>query len=94
MCGRQEIPVTLSNGSVYDYGVDPVSSASLVPWSEGGGGPDSEAQFTYKKDQPFFSLFVPTVDTIRASFILSRNIEMGCVLQTVHCVSASVSASD
>jgi dynein heavy chain, axonemal len=57
--GNANIP---HSDTVYGFYVDPVDSA-FMPWM------DKAPEFVWDKDQQFFNIMVPTIDTVRYSFV-------------------------
>ncbi|KAL0228525.1 hypothetical protein RCL1_004668 [Eukaryota sp. TZLM3-RCL] len=55
----------ISTGNVYDYSVD-LNTGDLTPWSE------LVSEYQYDPKVPFFAALVPTVDTVRFSYILEK----------------------
>ncbi|CAE7219408.1 DNAH6 [Symbiodinium sp. KB8] len=63
--------VRFGAGSVYDVFVD-VNDAEL-PWRK---WQDVVPEFVYSRDQPYFYMVVPTLDTVRYSFILKQQVQL------------------
>eukprot|EP00761_Pharyngomonas_kirbyi_P008673 gb/GECH01008685.1/.p1 GENE.gb/GECH01008685.1/~~gb/GECH01008685.1/.p1 ORF type:complete len:4033 (+),score=845.30 gb/GECH01008685.1/:1-12099(+) len=59
-----------SNGTVYDYFLDE-SAARFIPWA------DIVPNFKYSSKLPFFRMVVPTVDTVRYSYLLKQLLQVG-----------------
>jgi len=72
-------------GVVYDFQMD-LANKKLVPWEQ------SVAPFTYNPAEPFFTIMVPTVDTVRYSFIIKTLVESRkpCLLNGVSGTGKSV----
>ena len=65
-------------GDVHDYYVD-LPNKDFKPWK------DVVPDFEYDVKTPFFSMLVPTVDTVRYSFVFERSVDvMKPVLFTGH----------
>ncbi|KAK9815239.1 hypothetical protein WJX72_000483 [[Myrmecia] bisecta] len=58
------------SGTVYDYGLDPERNFALRSWEQ------SVPSFKYDAALPYFQLVVPTVDTVRYSFLLAAALDV------------------
>eukprot|EP00792_Barthelona_sp_PAP020_P009044 TRINITY_DN3265_c0_g7_i1.p1 TRINITY_DN3265_c0_g7~~TRINITY_DN3265_c0_g7_i1.p1 ORF type:complete len:3985 (+),score=1167.19 TRINITY_DN3265_c0_g7_i1:38-11956(+) len=58
-----------SYGSVFDYVID-FGSNQFVNWSDG------VEEFAYSPSVPFFEILVPTIDTVRYSYLLKASIDV------------------
>jgi len=66
---RDRFPVFPSSGLVFDYFVDS-SDFSFQPWSK------CVPAFEYSAATPYFEMLVPTLDTVRYSFLLEVLLEV------------------
>lgn len=57
-------------GTVYDYGIDPTTH-SFEPWI------DRVSKYEYNPERSFFSILVPTSDTVRYEFMLDTLLSHG-----------------
>jgi len=69
LCRTKDIELP-DAGLLYDYCVD-AAKGLWVPWEK------VVPEFRYRADASFFNLIVPTVDTTRTSFVLSKVVEGG-----------------
>eukprot|EP00698_Gefionella_okellyi_P007651 TRINITY_DN186_c0_g4_i1.p1 TRINITY_DN186_c0_g4~~TRINITY_DN186_c0_g4_i1.p1 ORF type:complete len:3955 (+),score=1074.62 TRINITY_DN186_c0_g4_i1:43-11907(+) len=81
--------IRIPGGSCYDYYVD-IKTRVFIPWSE------IVPEFKYDPKVPYFQMLVPTVDTVRNSFLMEKliGIDRSVLFTGVTGVGKSVIAVD
>jgi len=55
---------------IFDYLIDPDNPRNFLNWST------RVPEFTYNKETPFFQMLVPTIDTVKYSYLIESMLDM------------------